>query len=364
MKEPRHQPIRLLVTGGAGFIGANFAHYWLANHPEGRLVVLDALTYAGNSANLGPVACESGYRFVHGDIRDDALVRTILREEAIDTIVHFAAESHVDRSIQGPDAFIETNIAGTHALLKAARSLWLNDNSPVRRHRFHHIGTDEVYGSLSEGEPPFTESSGYAPNSPYAASKASSDHLARAYRHTYGLNVTISNCSNNYGPYQLPEKFIPLAIIRILCGKPIPVYGDGSNIRDWLYVVDHCRAIERVIRYGEAGTYNIGGNNEWRNIDIARLLCRLLDDAFARDPMLSVRFPDAPPASGGKSGDLITFVEDRPGHDWRYAIDAAKAERELGFIPVESFEAGIRKTVDWYLAHERWWREFFVHQLS
>nr|VFK63962.1 MAG: dTDP-glucose 4,6-dehydratase [Candidatus Kentron sp. UNK]VFK70979.1 MAG: dTDP-glucose 4,6-dehydratase [Candidatus Kentron sp. UNK] len=358
MKAPKHQPIRLLVTGGAGFIGANFVHYWLANHPEGRVVVLDALTYAGNLVSLGPSAHKPGYRFVHGDIGDDALVKTLLREENIDTIVHFAAESHVDRSIQGPDAFIATNIAGTHALLKAARAIWLNDDSPVERHRFHHISTDEVYGSLSEGDPPFTESTGYAPNSPYAASKASSDHLARAYRHTYGLDATISNCANNYGPYQFPEKLIPLAILDVLHGKPIPVYGDGSNIRDWLYVADHCRAIEQVIRYGEAGeTYNIGGNNEWRNIDIARLLCRLLDDAFTHDSTLSIRFPDAPPASGDRSEELITFVEDRPGHDWRYAIDAAKAERELGFTPMERFETGIRKTIDWYLANEDWWRD-------
>nr|VFK42093.1 MAG: dTDP-glucose 4,6-dehydratase [Candidatus Kentron sp. SD]VFK47972.1 MAG: dTDP-glucose 4,6-dehydratase [Candidatus Kentron sp. SD] len=358
MKIPTHEPARLLVTGGAGFIGANFVRYWLGKYPEGRVVVLDALAYAGNLANLDAVAQEAGFRFVHGDIGDDALVKTLLRQESIDTIVHFAAESHVDRSILGPAAFIETNIVGTHALLKAARSVWLNGKSPVERHRFHHISTDEVYGSLSEGDPAFTESTGYAPNSPYAATKAASDHLARAYGHTYGLDVTISNCSNNYGPYQFPEKLIPLAIINILHGRPVPIYGDGSNIRDWLYVDDHCRAVERVIQHGKSGgTYNIGGNNEWRNIHIARLLCRLSDGAFARDPTLSARFPDAPPASGGKSEDLITFVEDRPGHDWRYAIDATKTERELGFIPLESFETGIRKTIDWYLENESWWRD-------
>nr|VFJ75215.1 MAG: dTDP-glucose 4,6-dehydratase [Candidatus Kentron sp. FM]VFJ75281.1 MAG: dTDP-glucose 4,6-dehydratase [Candidatus Kentron sp. FM]VFK21266.1 MAG: dTDP-glucose 4,6-dehydratase [Candidatus Kentron sp. FM] len=357
MKTPEHRPARLLVTGGAGFIGANFVHYWLGKYPEQRVVVLDALTYAGNSVSLSPSAHKPGYRFVQGDIGDHELVKGLLREEAIDTIVHFAAESHVDRSIQGPDAFIETNIVGTHALLKAARSVWLRDEPPVKRHRFHHVSTDEVYGSLSAGDPAFTESSPYAPNSPYAASKAASDHLVRAYQHTYGLSTTISNCSNNYGPYQFPEKLIPLVIINILGGRPLPVYGDGSNIRDWLYVEDHCRGVERVIRYGRAGAaYNIGGNNEWRNIDIVRLLCRLLDDRFTREPTLSTRFPDAPPASGQKSEALITFVADRPGHDWRYAIDAARATQELAYAPVQTFETGIGKTIDWYLGNESWWR--------
>nr|VFK23349.1 MAG: dTDP-glucose 4,6-dehydratase [Candidatus Kentron sp. MB]VFK28481.1 MAG: dTDP-glucose 4,6-dehydratase [Candidatus Kentron sp. MB]VFK74268.1 MAG: dTDP-glucose 4,6-dehydratase [Candidatus Kentron sp. MB] len=358
MKAQGYQPASLLVTGGAGFIGANFVHYWLAKYPENRIVVLDALTYAGNLRSLGPSARKPDYRFVHGDIGNRDLVERILREDAIDTIVHFAAETHVDRSIHGPDAFIETNIVGTHALLRAARSVWLNDKSPLERHRFHHVSTDEVYGSLAECDPGFTESTRYAPNSPYAASKASSDHLVRAYRHTYGLHTTISNCSNNYGPCQFPEKLIPLMIINVLLGKPLPIYGNGMNIRDWLYVGDHCLGIDLVIRHGQIGrTYNIGGNNEWRNIDIVRLLCRLLDDAFTRDRALSIRFPDAPPASGGKSEDLITFVEDRPGHDWRYAIDTSGIERELGFSPKETFETGIRKTIDWYLENERWWRD-------
>ena len=271
-------------------------------------------------------------------------------------MVHFAAESHVDRSIVGPDAFVETNVTGTHELLKAARKVWLDEAPWPRSARFHHISTDEVYGSLLADAPPFTETSPYAPNSPYAASKAAADHLVRAYHHTYGLPVTTSNCSNNYGPYHFPEKLIPLMLVNLLDGKPLPVYGDGLNVRDWLYVEDHCRAIDRVLQAGKTGeTYNVGGRNEWKNIDIVRLLCQLIDEAFRTDSSLASRFPRAP-ATRGASEELISFVKDRPGHDRRYAIDATKIERDLGFCPQETFETGIRKTLHWYLANEPWWR--------
>ncbi|MGH8363574.1 MAG: dTDP-glucose 4,6-dehydratase, partial [Gammaproteobacteria bacterium] len=257
---------RLLVTGGAGFIGANFVHYWIARHPQDRVVVLDALTYAGNPANLDAVRAQAQFRFVHGNICDGALVNKLFEEEHFDTVVHFAAESHVDRSISGPDAFVETNVIGTHVLLKAAKRAWIDNKSWSGPCRFHHVSTDEVYGSLGPDDAPFTETTPYAPNSPYSASKAASDHLVRAYHHTYGLPVTISNCSNNFGPYQFPEKLIPLMIVNALHGKPLPVYGDGGNVRDWLYVTDHVRGIERVLEKGRVGeTYNIGGGNERRN---------------------------------------------------------------------------------------------------
>lgn len=347
---------RLLITGGAGFIGANFVHYWLGRYPGDRVVVLDALTYAGNRASLQALADNPNFRFVHGDIRDYELVAALLADEALDTIVHFAAESHVDRSIHGPDAFIDTNVNGTHTLLKAAKAVWQRDGS-WRPHRFHHVSTDEVYGSLGPNDPAFTETTPYAPNSPYSASKAASDHLVRAYHHTYGLNTTVSNCSNNYGPYHFPEKLIPLTIVNLLDGKPVPVYGDGLNIRDWLYVEDHCRAIDLILSRGRVGeTYNVGGNNEWTNIAIVRHLCRLLDEAFAAEPALRERFPRSPAAGGERSESLIRFVSDRPGHDRRYAIDPSKIQRDLGFYPCESFETGIRKTLRWYLANESWWR--------
>jgi dTDP-glucose 4,6-dehydratase len=347
----------LLVTGGAGFIGANFVHWWLDAHPGDRLVVLDALTYAGNLASLEQARGRPEFTFVHGDIRTPGLAATLLRRHEITTLVHFAAESHVDRSIHGPDAFVDTNVNGTHELLKAAREVWLEQGPPPSGVRFHHVSTDEVYGSLAPSDPPFTESSPYAPNSPYAASKAASDHLVRAYHHTYGLPVTTSNCSNNYGPYQFPEKLIPLMLVNLLEGNQLPVYGDGQNVRDWLYVEDHCRAIERVIEAGQAGRiYNVGGRNEWKNIDIVRLLCRLVDEAFTADRALARRFPRSPAASGRASDELITFVKDRPGHDRRYAIDATTIEQDLGFLPREGFEAGIRKTLAWYLANEPWWR--------
>ncbi|MDD3517593.1 MAG: dTDP-glucose 4,6-dehydratase [Chromatiales bacterium] len=348
----------LLVTGGAGFIGANFVLHHIRNRPQDRVVVLDALTYAGNRASLAPVEDAPGYRFVHGDVRDQALAENLLREEAIDTIVHFAAESHVDRSITGPDAFIDTNVVGTHALLKAARAVWLAGSGMP--HRFHHISTDEVYGSLAPNDPAFTEQTPYAPNSPYSASKAASDHLVRAYHHTYGMQVTTSNCSNNYGPYQFPEKLIPLMLIHLLEGHELPIYGDGRNMRDWLYVEDHVRGIERILERGRAGeTYNIGGRNEWTNIDLVRLLCSQVDARYAADPELARRFPDAPPARGETCDSLIRFVRDRPGHDLRYAIDCTKIERELGFLPDERFETGLVRTIDWYLDNETWWRPLF-----
>jgi len=347
----------LLITGGAGFIGTNFVYHWIGKYPDDRVVVLDALTYAGNQSNLSSVMDHPGFRFVHGDIRDQELVTNLLIEEKLDTIVHFAAESHVDRSILGPDAFIDTNIIGTHSILKAARTAWLDRDDAPASHRFHHVSTDEVYGTLAPEDPPFTETTPYAPNSPYAASKAASDHLVRAYLHTYGLQVSTSNCSNNYGPYHFPEKLIPLMIVNALTGKPMPVYGDGSNIRDWLYVEDHCDGIERVIKAGTVGeTYNIGGNNEYSNIDIVNQICRCIDNAFADDASLAQQFPDAPAASGAKTDSLITRVADRPGHDWRYAIDARKISNELGFEPGTDFSAGLAHTLRWLLDNEPWWR--------
>ncbi|HOW74960.1 MAG TPA: dTDP-glucose 4,6-dehydratase [Candidatus Competibacteraceae bacterium] len=329
-----HHPHNVLVTGGAGFIGCNFVRHWLASDPEIRIVNLDLLTYAGSLDNLRDLPDPARHLFVQGDICDRALIDRLLREHQIDTITHFAAESHVDRSITGPAAFVQTNLVGTFTLLEAARQFYLERKSNIS-FRFHHISTDEVYGTLNRDDPPFTETTPYAPNSPYSASKAGSDHLVRAYFHTYGLPVVTTNCSNNYGPFQHGEKFIPTVIRSCLLQKPIPVYGDGSNIRDWLYVEDHCRGIDAVIRRGQLGkTYNIGGCNEWANINITRLICQLLDE----------HRPEHAPHER-----LITFVTDRPGHDWRYAIAADKMERELGWKPLETFQTGIAKTVDWYL---------------
>ncbi|PID45830.1 MAG: dTDP-glucose 4,6-dehydratase [Proteobacteria bacterium] len=348
----------LLVTGGAGFIGANFVHYWLAKYPEDKVVVLDALTYAGNEASLDSVRDNQQFTFVKGDIGDQPLVESLLIEHDLDTIVNFAAESHVDRSISGPDVFIETNIVGTHNLLKAARNVWIvNEKTANPNHRFHHVSTDEVYGTLGDNDPAFTEEHGYAPNSPYSASKAASDHIVRAYHHTFGLNVTTSNCSNNYGPYQFPEKLIPLCLSNILANKALPIYGTGKNIRDWLYVEDHARGIDLILKQDKLGeVYNIGGHNEWTNIDIVKLLCEVMDKRFAESPELSKKYPNAAPVNGKASADLITYVEDRAGHDWRYAIDAAKSQRELGYQPVETFETGIVKTIDWYLNNPEWWQ--------
>ncbi len=347
---------KLLVTGGAGFIGANFVHYWLGAHPGDRLVVLDALTYAGNLANLEPVKEEPALRFVHGNICDTALVERLLREEGIDTIVHLAAESHVDRSIHGPDAFIETNVQGTHSMLKAARKVWLEERT-VPRHRFHHVATDEVYGSLGADDPAFHERTPYAPNSPYSASKAASDHLVRAYHHTYGLEVTTSNCSNNYGPFHFPEKLIPLMIVNLLHGRSLPIYGDGRNVRDWLHVSDHCRGIDLILEKGRPGeVYNIGGGAESENLQLAQALCAVADEIFCQQPDLAARFPQCPAARGVKSSVLIQFVKDRPGHDRRYAIDCGKIERELGYRAQVSLESGLRDTFAWYVQNEQWWR--------
>jgi len=328
----------LLITGGAGFIGANFIRYWIHNHPQDRVINLDALTYAGNLENLKGVDDTPNYRFVHGSICDAELVNRLFAEENLDTVVNFAAESHVDRSITGPEAFIKTNVHGTFTLLEAARNSWENDTSACR---FLHVSTDEVYGSLEPNAPAFTETTAFAPNSPYSASKAASDHLVRAYFHTYGLPVVTTNCSNNYGPYQFPEKLIPLVIINALENKPLPIYGDGKNIRDWLHVEDHCRGIDAVLNKGRLGeTYNIGGCNEWTNIDIVRLICERLDELR----------PGEKPKS-----DLITYVKDRAGHDRRYAIDAARIIIELGWKPAYTFETGIEQTIRWYLDNEVWW---------
>jgi dTDP-glucose 4,6-dehydratase len=347
----------LLVTGGAGFIGANFVHSWVVNHPEDLILVLDALTYAGNRRNLAPVVNNRRVVFVRGDIGTPDLAADLLRTHAITTLVHFAAESHVDRSIAGPDPFLHTNVIGTHELLKAARQVWLEEGRAGAGACFHHISTDEVFGSLLPEQPPCTESSPYAPSSPYAASKAAADHLVRAYHHTYGLPVTTSNSSNNYGPYQFPEKLIPFMLVHLLEGRPLPVYGDGQQLRDWLFVGDHCRALDLIIQEGRPGqTYNIGGRNQWKNLDVVSLLCDLVDEAFATNSGLRERFPSSPAAKGGSSRERITAVADRPGHDRRYALDASKIERELGFCPQVSFEAGIKRTVDWYLANSEWWQ--------
>ena len=343
----------LLVTGGAGFIGANFVRHRRVVQPDDAIVVLDALTYAGNRASLDGIA---DIVFVEGDICDTALVDRLIAEHAIDTIAHFAAESHVDRSITGPDAFVQTNVVGTHSLLKAAKKAWL-DTGSGRPHRFHHVSTDEVYGSLGPDDAAFSETTPYQPNSPYSASKAGSDHLVRAYHHTYGLNTTTSNCSNNYGPYQFPEKLIPLFVLNALTGKSLPIYGDGMNVRDWLHVEDHCQGISLVIDRGRSGeVYNIGGGQELPNIGVIEEICKAVDAAFASDPQLATRFPNAPAASGGSSRDLKTYVTDRPGHDRRYAIDERKIRTELGYAPARDFPTGLAETIAWFLANEAWWR--------
>lgn len=340
---------RILVTGGAGFIGANFCHYWVEQHPEDLLVVLDALTYAGHRENIVMLEASEQFVFVHGDIGDRNLVETLFEQYQLDTVVHFAAESHVDRSISGPEAFIQANILGTFNLLDVARASWLSGDG-VLTHRFHHVSTDEVYGSLEADDPAFKESNAYQPNSPYSASKAASDHMVRAYHHTYGLNVSTSNCSNNYGPYQDQEKLIPLIIQNILQGKALPIYGDGKNIRDWLYVVDHCRAIDLVLSRGVNGeVYNIGGENEWQNIDIVELICDLVDQSLIENSAYQIQFPNSPASKGGKARELISFVTDRAGHDRRYAIDPSKCHQQLDYHPVESFKTGIQKTIHWYL---------------
>jgi dTDP-glucose 4,6-dehydratase len=349
-------PDNLLVTGGAGFIGANFVRHWLARAGAGRIIVYDALTYAGNQANLAGVDADPRYTFVRGDICDEPLVSQTLRAHRIDTIVNFAAESHVDRSILGPDDFVRTNVVGTHVLLKAAKALWLGEQR-TEAHRFHHVSTDEVYGSLEPQAPAFAETTPYAPSSPYSATKAASDHLVRAYHHTYGLKAIITNCSNNYGPYQFPEKLIPLTIVNILSGKPLPVYGDGRQVRDWLHVSDHCAAIELALQLGKPGqTYNIGGASEIANIDLVRMICGQADELIGNDSSLQAKFPKSPAASGRRSEDLITHVTDRLGHDRRYAINFARAQRELGFRPSRDLASGLAATLSWYLANTAWWQ--------
>ncbi|WP_428505832.1 dTDP-glucose 4,6-dehydratase [Roseateles sp.] len=331
----------ILVTGGAGFIGSNFVLDWLAQSDE-AVVNLDLLSYAGNLENLASLQGDARHVFVQGDICDRALVDRLLAERRPRALVHFAAESHVDRSISGPGAFMRTNIEGTYTLLEASRQYWSGlDDAAKAAFRFHHVSTDEVYGSLAPQDPAFAETKTYEPNSPYSASKAASDHLVRAWHHTYGLPVLTTNCSNNYGPYHFPEKLIPLMIVNALAAKPLPVYGDGQQIRDWLYVTDHAAAIRAVLAGGRLGeTYNIGGWNEMANIDIVKTVCALLDE-LRPDP-------------AGPYSRLITYVKDRPGHDRRYAIDARKIERELGWRPAETFASGIRKTVQWYLDHPEW----------
>ena len=340
-------PRRILITGGAGFIGSNFVYHWCENHPGDRVVVLDALTYAGNRATLSPLDDRENFRFVKGDICDRDLIDELLKTEAIDTVAHFAAESHVDRSILGPGAFIQTNMVGTFTLLEAFRQHWFAADKPDT-YRFLHVSTDEVYGSLSDSDPAFSETTPYAPNSPYSASKAGSDHLVRAYFHTYGMPTLMTNCSNNYGPYHFPEKLVPLMCINMLLGKELPVYGDGQNIRDWLYVTDHCEAIATVIHKGTPGeSYNVGGNNEVRNLDLVQILCGLMDELA---PKYGASLPTSPCES------LITFVKDRPGHDQRYAINATKIKDELGWEPSVTVEEGLRQTVEWYLTHQDWWQ--------
>ena len=350
------EPRNVFITGGAGFIGANFVRHWLSGTREGRVVVFDALTYAGNIDSLSGLDRDPRYLFVKGDICDEGTVRELLEQHDIDTVVHFAAESHVDRSILGPDDFIRTNIVGTHSLLKAAKALWI-DRKTVARHRFHHVSTDEVYGSLSATDAAFHEATPYAPNSPYSASKASSDHLVRAYHETYGLETTVTNCSNNYGPYHFPEKLIPLTMVNILLGKPLPVYGDGVQVRDWLHVEDHCAAIALALRRGKPGeVYNVGGNSETTNLEIVRTLCALVDGRLAERPDLRTAFSTSPGAQGKHAVDLITHVRDRLGHDRRYAINYTKAERELGYRPARDLAKGLRATLDWYLSNARWWQ--------
>jgi dTDP-glucose 4,6-dehydratase len=337
-----NQPDTILVTGGAGFIGSNFILQWLASESS-TVINLDKLTYAGNPANLASVAADPKYKFVQGDICDRQMLAEMLLMHRPRAIVHFAAESHVDRSIHGPDDFVRTNVNGTFSLLEEARAYWSAMTGDEKSaFRFLHVSTDEVYGSLSATDPAFSESTRYAPNSPYSASKAASDHLVRAYYHTYGMPVLTTNCSNNYGPFQFPEKLIPLVILHALNGKPIPVYGDGLNVRDWLYVADHCEAIRTVLKRGRPGeTYNIGGSNEIKNLDVVNTICSVLDELRPTDPVVPHK-------------NLITFVKDRPGHDRRYAMDASKIQSKLGWHPKETFESGMRKTIQWYLDNDAW----------
>jgi dTDP-glucose 4,6-dehydratase len=333
---------KVLVTGGAGFIGSNFIRYLLENDPRVQVTNLDALTYAGSLENLKDLTGDDRYRFIHGDICDAELVDNIFAGDLIDTVVHFAAETHVDRSIVGPGAFVQTNVVGTFTLLEAVRKHWAANGGFREGMRFHHVSTDEVFGSLEPDEPAFSETTPYAPNSPYSASKASSDHLVRAYHHTYGLPITITNCSNNYGPRQFPEKLIPLIILNAVTGKPLPVYGDGLQVRDWLYVEDHCEAIYQVLMNGQPGeTYVVGGDNQPPNLKIIQTVCAILDE----------RFPESP---NKPHSSLIQYVKDRPGHDRRYAMDITKIQQELGWRPKKTIETGLHETINWYLSNPDW----------
>lgn len=358
MPSTSHRPEVVLVTGGAGFIGANFLLWMVPRYPDVEFINLDSLTYAGNLMNLAEIEGAPNYRFIKGDITDTEMVRDLFDDEPITTVVHFAAESHVDRSILDPLAFVRTNVIGTGALLEAARESWLDDGPEADRYRFYHISTDEVFGSLG-AEGYFDEETPYDPSSPYSASKAGSDHLVRAYGRTYGLPYVISNCTNNYGPYQFPEKLIPLVIRNAVDREPIPVYGTGENVRDWLYVTDHCRAIEQVLLHGTGSrTYAVSGDNERTNLEIVHTVTDLVDDALGR------------PAESSR--DLIQFVKDRPGHDFRYAMDSSRIQKELGWSPEHSLEKGLEKTVAWYLDHEDWvqavlddsYREYYEKQYA
>lgn len=350
-------PHKILVTGGAGFIGQNFVHHIAARKDGTRIVVLDALTYAANPVSLEPLIASSAVVFEKGDITDLAAMEKLFQRHAFGRVAHFAAESHVDRSITGPDAFIQTNVIGTYNLLKCALADWTG-RKLLDKARFLHVSTDEVFGELTPDEPAFTETSPYKPSSPYSASKAGSDHLVRAFTRTYGLPALITNCSNNYGPYQHPEKLIPLMIIHALEGKPLPVYGDGLNIRDWLFVGDHCAALAQVLEHGAVGkTYNVGGGAERTNIAVVKQICAIIDTRFTTDPGLAARYPDSPAAKGLSCASLITCVADRPGHDRRYAIDESFLKKELGVAPAETFESGLMKTVHWYMDNDAWWRQ-------
>lgn len=346
----------ILITGGAGFIGQNLVHRLARRHRDLPIVVVDALTYAANPTSLEPLIESGRISFVHADIADTERMLTVLSDHRVNRIAHLAAESHVDRSIANPDAFFRTNIEGTYSLLKAARAYWSDESNGARR--FLHVSTDEVFGDLAEDEAPFCEDTPYRPSSPYSASKAASDHLARAFERTYGLPVTVTNCSNNYGPYQHPEKLIPLTIINALSGNPLPVYGDGRNIRDWLFVEDHCAGLEAALFDGQPGrTYCIGGGEEQRNLAVVHLICDTLDAMFAARPELGEAWGNCPAAAGGSCRDLIRFVTDRPGHDHRYAINNDRIVAELGISPDETFASGMTRTIEWYVDNTDWWRQ-------
>ncbi len=352
---------QLLITGGAGFIGSNFVHYWANHYPDDTLVVLDQLTYAGNLANLTSLENHSNYFFIKGNINDQKCVSDIFSNYGIDIVVHFAAESHVDRSINDSSEFMTTNVLGTHALLTVAKRFWLDD-AKLASHRFHHISTDEVFGTLQPTDEPFSETHAYQPNSPYAASKAAADHIVRAFHATYGLNTTISHCSNNYGPYHFPEKLIPLCLLNILQGQPIPIYGDGLQVRDWLHVLDHCRGIDVTLKRGQSGEcYNIGGHHgEMTNLALVHKLCEFVDELFETHSEYIKKYPKAAPTQGQTSQSLITHVTDRLGHDRRYAINASKIQNELGFDFNITLTDGLKQTVAWYLDHDEWWKPLII----